>query len=190
MKNAKIQLSDHFDHKTLLKFTLPSVLMMIIVSLYSVVDGFFVSNFAGSDSFAAVNLMTPITILIVCLSAMAGAGGSVLVSKTLGEGKSEEAREQFSLIVYLILALSVALGVIVFLFVPQIAQILGAEGNIYKNCIIYGRILIAALPAFMFQNLFQNFLVVAERPKTGMTIAITSGVTNIILDALFVAAFR
>ena len=192
MENSKktIQLSDHFDYKTLLKFTVPSVLMMVISSVYSIVDGLFVSNFAGSDGFAAVNLMMPIAMMISCIGFMAGAGGSALISKTLGEQKNDEARNQFSLIIYIILALSVVIGIAVFLFIPQIAAMMGAEGVIYTNCVIYGRILIAALPAFMLQILFQNFLVVAERPKMGMIIAISSGVTNIVLDALFVAGFR
>ena len=189
-KRIAIQLSDHFDYKTLLKFTIPSVLMMVISSVYSIVDGLFVSNFAGSDGFAAVNLMMPIAMMISCIGFMAGAGGSALISKTLGEQKNDEARDQFSLIIYIIIALSLIIGVAVFLLIPQIATMMGAEGAIYTNCVIYGRILIAALPAFMLQILFQNFLVVAERPKMGMTIAISSGVTNIVLDALFVPVFQ
>lgn len=187
---APIQLSDHFDYLTLIRFTIPSVLMMVISSVYSIVDGLFVFNFAGSDGFAAVNLMMPIAMMISCVGFMAGAGGSALVSKTMGEQQSEKARDQFSLIVYLIIAFSLVVGVAVFLFVPQIAKTMGAEGAIYDNCVIYGRILIAALPAFMLQILFQNFLVVAEKPQMGMVIAISSGVTNIVLDALFVAVFK
>ena len=148
--------------------------MMVISSVYSIVDGLFVFNFAGSDGFAAVNLMMPIAMMISCVGFMAGAGGSALVSKTMGEQQSEKARDQFSLIVYLIIAFSLVVGVAVFLFVPQIAKTMGAEGAIYDNCVIYGRILIAALPAFMLQILFQNFLVVAEKPQMGMVIAISS----------------
>ena len=185
-----IQLSDHFDYRTLIRFTMPSILMMVISSVYSIVDGYFVSNFAGDDGFAAVNLMMPIAMMISCIGFMAGAGGSALISKTLGEKKHEEARAQFSLIIYLIVGLSLVIGLVVFVFIPQIAAMMGAEGVIYDNCVIYGRILIAALPAFMLQILFQNFLVVAERPKMGMTIAISSGVTNIVLDALFIAVFK
>ena len=187
---APIQLSDHFDYPTLIRFTIPSVLMMVISSVYSIVDGLFVSNFAGSDGFAAVNLMMPIAMMISCIGFMAGAGGSALISKTLGEGDNEKAREQFSLIIYLIIGFSLVIGILVFLFVPQIAAMMGAEGAIYDNCVIYGRILIAALPAFMLQILFQNFLVVAEKPQMGMVIAISSGVTNIVLDALFIAVFK
>ena len=189
-KKNPIQLSDHFDYGTLIRFTIPSVLMMVISSVYSIVDGLFVSNFAGSDGFAAVNLMMPIAMMISCIGFMAGAGGSALISKTLGEKNDEKAREQFSLIIYLIIGFSLVIGVLVFLFVPQIAQMMDAEGAIYDNCIIYGRILISALPAFMLQILFQNFLVVAEKPQMGMTIAISSGITNIILDALFIAVFK
>lgn len=186
----KIQLSDHFDYKTLLRFTIPSVLMMVFSSVYSIVDGLFVSNFSGSDGFAAVNLIMPIAMMISCIGFMAGAGGSALISKTLGEQKEKEAREQFSLIIYLILTLSVVIGVVVFFFIPQISGLMGADGVIYDNCVIYGRILIAALPAFLLQVIFQNFLVVAEKPQMGLAIAISSGVTNIILDALFIAVFK
>lgn len=189
-KKKSIQLSDHFDYTTLLRFTVPSILMMVISSVYSIVDGLFVSNFAGSDGFAAVNLMMPIAMMISCIGFMAGAGGSALISKTLGEKKEDEAREQFSLIIYLIIGLSLVIGLVVFAFIPQISAMMGAEGVIYDNCVLYGRILIAALPAFMLQILFQNYLVVAERPKMGMTIAISSGVTNIVLDALFIAVFK
>lgn len=191
MRDLKeIRLSDHFDYLTLLRFTIPSILMMVITSVYSIVDGLFVSNFAGSDAFAAVNLMMPLAMMISCIGFMAGAGGSALISKTLGEQLEEQARKYFSLIVYLILGFSVAAGFLVFLFIPQIAALMGAEGAIYESCVIYGRILIAALPAFMLQILFENFLVVAERPKMSMAIAISSGVTNIVMDALFVAVFK
>ena len=165
----KIQLSDHFDYKTLLRFTIPSVLMMVFSSVYSIVDGLFVSNFSGSDGFAAVNLIMPIAMMISCIGFMAGAGGSALISKTLGEQKEKEAREQFSLIIYLILTLSVVIGAVVFFFIPQISGLMGADGVIYDNCVIYGRILIAALPAFLLQVIFQNFLVVAEKPKMEQT---------------------
>lgn len=174
----------------MLRFTMPSILMMVISSCYSIVDGLFISNFAGSDAFAAVNLIMPVAMLISCFGFMAGMGGSALVSKTLGEKQGDKAREQFSLIVYLIISFSVVIGIIVYLLIPTIAKLMGAEGTIYENCIIYGHILIAALPAFMLQILFQNFLVVAEQPKMGMVIAISSGVTNIALDALFVAKLR
>ena len=150
-EKRSIQLSDHFDYRTLLRFTIPSILMMVISSVYSIVDGLFVSNFAGSDGFAAVNLMMPIAMMISCIGFMAGAGGSALISKTLGERKEDEARAQFSLIIYLIIGLSLLIGVAIFIFVPQIAAMMGAEGAIYDNCVIYGRILIAALPAFMLQ---------------------------------------
>lgn len=189
-KKAPIQLSDHFDYKTLIRFTIPSVLMMVISSVYSIVDGLFVSNFAGSDGFAAVNLMMPIAMMISCIGFMAGAGGSALISKTLGEKDEEKAREQFSLIIYLIIGFSLVIGIAVFLLVPQIARMMDAEGTVYDNCVVYGRILISALPAFMLQILFQNFLVVAEKPQMGMVIAISSGITNIVLDALFIAVFK
>ena len=191
MRNYKeIRLSDHFDYSTLLRFTVPSILMMVITSIYSIIDGLFISNFVGSDGFAAVNLMMPLAMMISCVGFMAGAGGNVLISKTLGEGREEQARKYFSLIVYIVLGFSVAVGFPVFLFIPKIAVFMGAGGAVYANCVIYGRILIAALPAFILQILFENFLVVAERPKMGMVIAVSSGITNIILDALFVVVFK
>lgn len=190
MDKGTIKLSDHFDYKRLLRFTVPSVLMMLISSIYSIVDGLFISNYAGRDGFAAVNLIMPVTMLVSCVGFMAGTGGSALISKTLGEKRNDEARDQFSLIIYLILIFSVTIGILVFIFVPLIPDLMGVDEVIRNNCIIYGRILIPALPFFMLQILFQNFLVVAERPKMGMMIAISSGVTNIILDALFVAYFR
>lgn len=190
MEKQKIKLSDHFDYDRLIRFTLPSVMMMVISSVYSIVDGLFISNFAGSDGFAAVNLIMPVTMLVSCIGFMGGTGGSALISKTLGEKRDDEARDQFSLIIYAVLALAVIIGTVVFIFVPLIPDVMGAEGVIREYCIIYGRILVPALPFFMLQILFQNFLVVAERPKMGMVIAISSGVTNIVLDALFVAVFK
>ena len=190
MDNKKIQLSDHFDYVRLIRFTIPSILMMVISSVYSIVDGLFISNFVGSDGFAAVNLIMPVTMLVSCIGFMAGTGGSALISKTLGEKNDEDARNQFSLIIYLVITIAVIIGIITFIFTPLIPDIMGADGEIKRNCIIYGRILIPALPFFMLQILFQNFLVVAERPKMGMVIAISSGVTNIVLDSLFVAYFR
>lgn len=190
MRHGIISLSDHFDYGKLLRFAIPSVLMMVISSVYSIVDGLFISNFAGSDGFAAVNLIMPVTMLVSCIGFMAGTGGSALISKTFGEKRYAEAREQFSLIIYAILALAVIIGTVVFILVPLIPDVMGVDGVIRENSIIYGRILVPALPFFMLQILFQNFLVVAERPKMGMVIAISSGVTNIVLDALFVAAFK
>ncbi len=190
MEKAGIKLSDHFDYGRLLKFTIPSILMMVISSVYSIVDGLFISNYAGSDAFAAVNLVMPVTMLLSCVGFMAGTGGSALISKTLGEGDKDGARKQFSLIIYCTIAFAVIMGIIVFIFVPLIPAVMGTDEIIRNDCIIYGRILTPALPFFMLQILFQNFLVVAEKPKMGMVIAISSGITNIMLDALFVAVFK
>ena len=151
MDKGTIKLSDHFDYKRLLRFTVPSVLMMLISSIYSIVDGLFISNYAGSDGFAAVNLIMPVTMLVSCVGFMAGTGGSALISKTLGEKRNDEARDQFSLIIYLILIFSVTIGILVFIFVPLIPNLMGVDEVIRNNCIIYGRILIPALPFFMLQ---------------------------------------
>ena len=149
MEKQKIKLSDHFDYDRLIRFTLPSVMMMVISSVYSIVDGLFISNFAGSDGFAAVNLIMPVTMLVSCIGFMGGTGGSALISKTLGEKRDDEARDQFSLIIYAVLALAVIIGTVVFIFVPLIPDVMGAEGVIREYCIIYGRILVPALPFFM-----------------------------------------
>lgn len=188
--NMGIKLSDQFTYKKLLRFTLPSVAMMLISSVYSIFDGLFVSNFVGSDAFAAVNLIMPLAMLLSCFGFMAGAGGSALVSKTIGEKKEGLAREYFSLIIYLVMILSVIISVVVFIFIPQIVSLLGAEGAIYDYGITYGRILIVALPAFILQNCFQNFLVVGEKPQMGMAIAISAGVTDTILNILFVCVLE
>ena len=189
MKEA-IKLSDHFTYSRLIRFTLPSVLMMVIGSVYSIVDGLFISNYAGSDAFAAVNLIMPVLMIAACPAFMAGAGGSAYVSKLLGEGREDDARSAFSLIVYLLLAVSAVIVVFILLAAPWIARRLGAEGRIYTDCVTYGRVLGASLPAFMLQIFFQSFMVVAEKPKMGLVIAVSSGVTNMVLDALLVGYLK
>lgn len=186
----KIQLSNHFTYKKLLRFTLPSIVMMIFTSIYSVVDGFFVSNFAGKTPFAAVNLIMPFLMIIGSVGFMFGAGGSALIAKTLGEGKKEKANEIFSLIVYTVLGCGVVFALLGILFLRPIAVLLGAEGEMLTNCVIYGRIILLALPAFMLQYAFQSFFSLAEKPQYGLVVTIAAGVTNIALDALFVAVFR
>ena len=186
----QIQLSDHFDYKKLIRFVMPSVVMMIFTSIYGVVDGLFISNFAGSTAFAAINLVMPFAMVLGGVGFMVGTGGTALVAKTLGEGKRELANQYFTMMVYFTLILGVSLGLFGVIFIRPVSYLLGATEDMIEYCVLYGSIVIGFTPAFMLQNLFQNFLVVAEKPKLGLVATVAAGVTNMALDALFVAAFR
>ncbi len=185
-----IRLSDHFTYQKLLRFTAPSIIMMIFTSIYGVVDGLFVSNFVGKTPFAAVNFIMPFLMVFGALGFMVGTGGSALVSKTLGEGDRERANGLFSMLIWFSLALSAVLAVVGIVFMRHIAVLLGAEGELLEYCVVYGRILMLALPAFVLQNEFQSFLITAERPRLGLWITVAAGLTNIVLDALFVGVLR
>lgn len=186
----EIQLSDHFTYKRLARFVLPSIAMMIFTSIYGVVDGFFISNFVGKTPFAAVNLIMPFAMIMGALGFMLGTGGSALVAKTLGEGDREKANRIFSLLVYTGILSGVVLAAAGIIFTERIAIFLGAEGEMIGYCVVYGRILLTALPAFMLQNMFQSFLITAEKPGLGLALTVAAGVTNMVLDALFMAVFR
>lgn len=185
----KINLSDHFNYKKLLKFIMPTVFMMIVTSIYGIVDGFFVSNFVGKNSFAAVNLIMPVLMAIGAFGFMIGTGGSALVAKTLGEHKRETANQYFSMLTYVIVIFSLVISIIGFIFMPQIAKALGASDSIIDDCILYGRILIVAEVFFMLQNSFQSFLVTAGKATLGLIISISAGISNIILDFVLVYVF-
>lgn len=185
-----IKLSDHFSFGKLIKFVFPTVIMMIFTSIYSVVDGFFVSNFAGKTSFAAINLIMPVLMIIGAIGFMFGAGGSALVAKTLGEKNREKANKTFSLIIVTALVLGVILSTVGNLLVKHIAFLLGARGELLRLCTVYGRILLISMPFFMLQNIFQSFFVTAEKPKLGLAVTLAAGVTNIVLDALFIGVFK
>ena len=184
-----IQLSDHFTYKKLLRFTLPSIIMMVFTSIYGVVDGFFVSNYVGKTSFAAVNFIMPFLMILGAVGFMFGTGGSALIAKTMGEGNSDKAKRLFSLFVYVSAACGVIIAVLGIIFIRPIAAFLGAEGSMLDNCVIYGRIILVALPAYMLQYEFQSFFVTAEKPQLGLVVTIMAGVTNMVLDALLVAVF-
>lgn len=186
----QIQLSDHFTYRKLLRFTLPSIVMMIFTSIYGVVDGFFVSNFVGKTPFAAVNFIMPVLMILGAFGFMLGSGGSALVAKTLGEGDNEKANRIFSLFVYVTIVGGIVVAALGMLFLRQIAELLGAEGEMLENCIVYGNIILAALPAYMLQMEFQTFFVTAEKPQLGLVVTVAAGVTNIVLDALFVGVFK
>ncbi len=185
----KIKLSDHMTYGRLIRFTLPSIVMMIFTSIYGVVDGFFVSNYVGKTPFAAVNLIMPFLMIIGGTGFMLGTGGAALVSKTVGEGDKARAECYFSMIVYTSAAVGAILAVLGIIFLRPVAILLGAEGELLENCIIYGRIILAATPAYMLQMEFQSFFPAAEKPHLGLAVTVASGVTNMVLDALFVAVF-
>ena len=182
----KIQLSDHFSYGRLLRFTAPSIAMMIFTSVYGVVDGFFVSNYAGKTPFAAVNLIMPFLMVIATVGFMFGTGGSALVAKSFGEGEPERANRNFSLFVYVSFALGVVLAVLGIVFIRPISSRLGAEGALLDNCVVYARIILAALPFYVLQLLFQSFFVTAEKPQLGLAVTVSAGLTNMVLDAVLV----
>lgn len=182
----KIQLSDHFSYGRLLRFTAPSIAMMIFTSVYGVVDGFFVSNYAGKTPFAAVNLIMPFLMVIATVGFMFGTGGSALVAKSFGEGEPERANRNFSLFVYVSFALGVVLAGLGIVFIRPISIRLGAEGALLDNCVVYARIILAALPFYVLQLLFQSFFVTAEKPQLGLAVTVSAGLTNMVLDAVLV----
>ncbi len=182
-----IQLSDHFNYKRLLRFTLPSIVMMVFTSIYGVVDGFFVSNFVGKTSFAAVNFIMPFLMILGTIGFMFGAGGSALIAKTMGEGDTDKAQKLFSLFVYVVAVCGAVIAVLGMVFVRPIAQLLGAEGQLLNDAVRYGRIILAALPAYMLQYEFQSFFVTAEKPQLGLAVTVIAGVANMVLDALLTA---
>lgn len=182
----RIQLSDHFSYGRLIRFTLPSIGMMIFTSIYGVVDGFFVSNFAGKTPFAALNLIYPFLMILSTVGFMFGTGGSAIVAKAFGEGKREKGNQYFSLFVYVSAALGVVFAGLGIAFVRPIARLLGAEGELLENAVLYARIILIALPFNVLQLLFQSFCVTAEKPKLGLLVTVFSGVTNMILDAVLV----
>ncbi|MBQ3214688.1 MAG: MATE family efflux transporter [Oscillospiraceae bacterium] len=186
----RIQLSDHFSYGKLLRFTWPSVIMMLFTSVYGVVDGFFISNYVGITPFAAVNLIWPLLMILGAVGFMFGAGGSALVSATLGAGQRQRANRIFSMLTYIAGGLSLVLMTLGIVFMEPLALWMGADKQMLPHCVTYGRILMLSLPAFILQNMFQNFLVTAEKPTMGLIVTLSAGVTNMVLDALFIAVFR
>lgn len=189
-KKHPIQLSDHFTYARLFRFVLPSIVMMVFTSIYGVVDGLFVSNFAGKTAFASINLIMPFLIILGAIGFMLGTGGTALVSRVLGEGDKERANKYFSMITLFGILLGVILTVVGVLAMRPMAILLGATEAMVDDCVLYGRIVVCFLTSFMLQNMFQSFLIAAERPKFGLLITLAAGVTNMVLDALFVGVFR
>ncbi len=182
----KIQLSDHFSYGRLIRFTLPSIAMMIFTSVYGVVDGFFVSNYAGKTPFAAINLIMPFLMILSTVGFMFGTGGTAIVAKAFGEGDPERANRYFSLFTYAAFALGVVFAALGIAFIRPIARALGAEGELLENCVLYARIILLALPFYVLQLLFQSFFVTAEKPQLGLLVTVSSGMTNMVMDAVLV----
>jgi putative MATE family efflux protein len=185
-----ISLSDHFNYRKLLRFTLPSIVMMIFTSIYGVVDGLCVSNFVGKTPFAAINLVWPFLMILGCGGFMIGAGGSALVAKTMGEGDGDRANRYFSLLLITTVVLGVAVTIPGMIFLEPVAILLGADEAMLPYCVTYGRIILLAQTAFMLQGAFQSFLVTAERPTLGLLVTVGAGVTNMALDLLFIAILK
>ena len=183
----KISLSDHFTYRKLLKFVAPSAVMMMFTSIYGVVDGLFVSNYVGKVPFAAINLVMPFIMILGGIGFMIGTGGSALVSKTLGEGDRKKANRYFTMMIYLSLICGAAASVIGFVFIRPISYLLGATDAMIGDCVEYGRMIFLFTTAFMMQNVFQSFLVTAEKPRLGLLATVGAGVTNMALDAWFIA---
>ena len=184
-----IKLYEHFDYKKLIRFTLPSIVMMIFTSVYGVVDGLFVSNIVGDTAFAGLNFIMPYLMVLGVPGFMLGAGGCALVSKTLGEGNQKRANEIFSMLLYVSLALGVIFALLGVFTVRGVASLMGASGEMLDNCTVYGQILSIALPAYFVQLEFQSLFVAAEKPQIGLYMSIATGVMNMVLDALLMAVF-
>lgn len=182
----RIQLSNHFTYSKLIRFTLPSIAMMIFTSIYGVVDGFFVSNFAGKTPFSAINIIWPFLMILATVGFMFGTGGTAIVAKTFGEGNKEKANEYFSLFIYVAFALGVIFAIFGIVFIRPIAVLLGAEGELLENCVVYARIILTTLPFYVLQLLFQSFFPAAEKPQLGLAVTVSAGVTNMVLDAVLV----
>lgn len=184
-----IKLSDHFDYGRLLRFTLPSILMMIFTSIYDIIDGLFVANFVGKVPFAAVNLIIPFLMILGTVGFVFGTGGSAIVAKTLGEGDRIKANRYFSLFIYVALILGIIIAAFGITFIREVSMLLGADGEMLDDCVTYGRIVLFATPAFVLQWSFQSFFVAAEKPQLGFLVSVITGITNIVLDALFIVLF-
>ena len=189
-KQTKIQLSDKFNYNKLLRFTFPSIIMMIFTSIYGVVDGFFVSNFVGKTPFAAVNFIMPFLMILGTVGFMFGTGGSALIAITMGAGDKERAQRLFSLFIYVSAICGTVIGLLGILVLRPVAAWLGADGEMLDNCVVYGRIILAVLPALILQYEFQSFFITAEKPKLGLAVTVAAGVANMALDALFVGVLR
>ncbi len=181
-----IQLSDHFTYKKLFRFVYPSIVMMIFSSLYSVVDSLFISNFVGKTPLASINLIMPFIMILTGFGFMIGIGGSALVAKTLGEGNNKDANRYFTMMIYLTLMSSIIISIVGIIFMRPISYMLGATEEMISDCVTYGRLVLMFNVAFMLGNAFQSFFITAEKPMIGLLVVVISGLTNIVLDTIFI----
>ena len=184
-----IKLSDHFNYKRLFRFTLPSISMLLFLSIYGVVDGFFVSNYVGKISFSALNFVMPFLMFLGFIGFLFGTGGSALIAKTLGEGDRSRANKIFSLLIYVSIICGIIFTIAGFILLPNVAEFLGADGEFLEQSIIYGRIVILALTFDILQVEFQTLFVTAEKPQLGFYMTVAAGLINIFLDAIFIVGF-
>lgn len=189
-RQKEIQLSDHFTYGKLLRFVFPSIIMMVFTSIYGVVDGLFVSNFVGKTSFAAINLIMPVLMIFGGIGFMLGTGGSALVAKTLGEQKPERAKSYFTMMIWTTLIIGITVSLAGFALMRPLALALGADEAMLPECVVYGRVTMIFNVTFMLQNVFQGFMITAEKPKLGLAATVAAGLTNMALDALFIGVFR
>lgn len=185
-----IQLSEHFTYKKIFRFALPSIVMMVFTSIYGVVDGTFVSNFVGKTPFAAVNLVWPFLMILGAFGFMIGTGGSALVAKTLGEDKKEDANRYFTMLITLVIILGLLLTILGLIVIRPLSSAFGASGQMLEDCVTYGRTLVIFNTAFMLQSVFQSLFITAEKPRLGLIMTVIAGLTNMVLDALFIAVFK
>lgn len=186
----QIQLSDKFSYGKLIRFTLPSIAMMVFTSIYSIVDGFFVSNFVDKEAFTAVNFIFPFIMILGAIGFMFGTGGSAYISKKLGEGKSDDARRTFTMLIYVSFILGIVAAVLGIFLLRPVASLMGATGEMLEDCVVYGTVILLSLPFFIMQNAFQSLFITAEKPKLGFLATLGAGITNMVLDALFVGILR
>ena len=186
----ELKLSEHFTYKKIFRFALPSIVMMVFTSIYGVVDGTFVSNFVGKTPFAAVNLVWPFLMILGAFGFMIGTGGSALVAKTLGENKKEDANRYFTMLITLVVILGILLTIFGLIVVRPLSHALGARGQMLEDCVTYGRTLMIFNTAFMLQSVFQSIFITAEKPRLGLIMTVAAGLTNMVLDALFIAVFK
>lgn len=182
-----VQLSDHFTYRKLFAFVLPPIAMMLLTSVYTMADGLFVSHFVGKTAFAAVNFVFPVVILMAGLGSMFGTGGTALVAKTLGQRAEKRAKRYFTQIILLAGLLGVLMGVLGCIWLPEICRALGATPELLPDAVMYGRVMLAFLPCCILQWTFQSLLITAEKPKLAFWLSVAGGVTNIVLDAVFMA---
>lgn len=185
-----IQLSDHFDYKRLIIFTVPSMMMMILSSIYGMVDGYFVSNFVGKNALAAINLIMPFPMICSAIGMMLGSGGAALIARTLGRKQNERANRIFSLVITVSTLIALVSAILGAIFIPEISVLLGANEAILDECVVYGRIFMFSLVPFALQSIFDVLLVTAERPRLGLVFTICAGLTNIVLDLLLLGYFH